>query len=250
MTGAGSAGLAVVLVGPQGPRNIGAVCRVMRNFGYSDLRLVRPACDHRSLAARYAAVRSQDLLDRARVCQGLGEAVADCRLVLGTTRRSGKNRQQCLLPDRLAGMAAGVAGRVALVFGREDNGLSNAELQRCHRLVTIPTDPHFPSMNLAQAVAVCLYETAKARFLPPAVEQREPPAMAGEVEGMYAHMRRVLLAIGYLNPQNPDHILQTYRRIFGRALLSSREVRVLRGLWHAVAVAASRGKAQEHGPSP
>ncbi len=236
-----SSGLAVVLVGPQGPRNIGAVCRVMRNFGYRDLRLVQPACNHRSLAARYAAVRSQDLLDQARVYQSLAAAVADCRLVLGTTRRFGKNRQQCVLPEELATMTATVAGRTALVFGREDNGLTNAELQQCHRFVTIPTDPQLPSMNLAQAVTVCLYETAKARFLPGGVEQQEPPAAAGEVEDMYAHMREVLLAIGYLNPQNPDHILQTYRRIFGRALLSAREVRVLRGLWHAVAVAAKRG---------
>ncbi|HHK60793.1 MAG TPA: RNA methyltransferase, partial [Desulfobacterales bacterium] len=99
-----SSGLAVVLVGPQGPRNIGAVCRVMRNFGYRDLRLVQPACNHRSLAARYAAVRSQDLLDQARVYQSLAAAVADCRLVLGTTRRFGKNRRQCVLPEDLATM--------------------------------------------------------------------------------------------------------------------------------------------------
>ncbi len=233
--------VAVVLVEPQGPRNIGSICRVMRNFGCDDLRLVRPACNHRALSARHMAVRSQDLLEQARLFPTLAQAIADCHLVVGTTRRFGKYRQDCCLPADLPRLLAGIQGRTALVFGREDNGLTNAELQQCHRFLTIPTDPDLPSMNLAQAVTVCLYEIAKDRRPPvspgPGSEQ---PAPASECEAMYAHMQAVLLRIGYLNPQNPDHIMRTYRRLFGRAGLSTRDVRILRGLWNAIDVAVQR----------
>lgn len=227
---------AVVLVEPQGALNIGSVCRVMMNFGYVDLRLVNPRADHLSREARDMAVKAGKLLPRAGLFSSLAEALADCHLSFGTTRRFGKYREDCLLPgqmhDPLARLHPGQ--RTALVFGREDSGLTTAELALCRYFITIPTDPELPSMNLAQAVAVCLYELSTfAPGLPPAEPAREL-ADSRTLEDMYSHMRRTLTRAEYLDPQNPDHILRTFRRLFGRAGLDQREVRILHGLWSRI----------------
>ncbi len=230
---------AVVLVEPQGPRNVGSVCRVMHNFEFDDLRLVAPVCDHLGEEARHMAVRSGHLLEEARVFSTLAEAIGDCQLVFGTTRRFGKYRDDFLYPESVAPLVMEAAGRAALVFGREDNGLTTAELHLCHHFVTIPTSDRLPSMNLAQAVAVCLYQLHRqGRQAPPACRRTLAPVH--ECEAMLDHMQSVLTDIGYLNPQNPDHIMRAWRRIFGRAGLSPRDVRILRGLWSAVEGMISR----------
>ncbi|MEZ4485387.1 MAG: TrmH family RNA methyltransferase [Syntrophotaleaceae bacterium] len=118
------------------------------------------------------------------------------------------------------------------MFGREDKGLTTNELDLCQRLITIPTNDQLPSMNLAQSVVLCLYETAKAQ----AAAQnrgsgRKKLATNKVLESMYGHMRRTLCDIGFLDPQNPDHIMRSLRRILGRSGLNDREVRILRGLW-------------------
>jgi tRNA/rRNA methyltransferase len=214
--------MAVVLVEPQGPLNIGSVCRVMMNFGLSDLRLVNPATDHLVDDARRMAVKATPLLEGARLYASLGEALADCHLAAGTTRRFGKYREDFLHPDDAAAtlLEATFHGRVAWVFGREDKGLTTAELEMCQRFITIPTMDECPSMNLAQARG----KTAG---------QRKVASIASQ-EAMFGHMRSTLLDIGYLDPQNPDHILRSYRRIFSRAGLTDREVRILRGLWSRI----------------
>lgn len=230
------ANLSIVLVEPQGPLNIGSVCRVMMNFGISDLRLVNPEADHLGDDARRMAVKASTLLESAGIYPTLSDALADCCMALGTTRRFGKYREDFLHPDQAAEFLLPLTalGRVALVFGREDKGLLTAELDMCQRLLTIPTDEALPSMNLAQSVALCVYETAKAFHgaLGRGAEENEVMSLAtgAELDGMYGHMRKTLLDIGYLDPQNPDHILHTYRRILGRAGLNSREVRILHGL--------------------
>jgi len=226
--------LCVVLVEPQGALNIGSVCRAMANFGVSRLRLVNPQTDHLGDEARRMAVKAAPLLEHAEIYSDLESALADCRLVLGTTRRFGKYREDFLHPDEAAEflLPTTATGSVALVFGREDKGLHTAELDLCQRFITIPTGEALPSMNLAQAVAVCLYETAKTfgRASGKRTGVRRQ-ASAHQFEAMYRHMRQSLLDVGYLDPQNPDHILHTYRRIFGRAGLNEREVRILHGLF-------------------
>jgi tRNA/rRNA methyltransferase len=229
-----SENVAVVLVEPQGPLNIGSVCRAMMNFGFSDLRLVNPVADHLCDDARRMAVKASALLEGARIFSDLQSALSDCRLAMGTTRRFGKYREDFLHPDDAAKEFASVtfSGRVAWVFGREDKGLETAELDLCQRFVTIPTDDACPSMNLAQSVSICLYETARARAR--AIGKtggRKTFSSLEIVEGMFQHMRSTLTDIGFLDPQNPDHILRSFRRIFGRAGLNDREVRILRGLW-------------------
>ncbi|RME40392.1 MAG: RNA methyltransferase [Deltaproteobacteria bacterium] len=223
----------VVLVEPQGGLNIGSVCRTMANFGLESLRLVNPRVDHLGDEARRMAVKAGGLLERARIFSDLADALEDIHLAIGTTRRFGKYRENLLHPDQAAALALGQEGdaQVAYVFGREEHGLFNEELDQCQRLLTIPTHGPVPSMNLAQAVTVVLYELSRAA----AVHQGLKPsgkklAPGSELEQLYQHMRRTLLDIDYLDPQNPDHILRSFRQIFGRAGLSSREVRILRGL--------------------
>ena len=226
--------ISVVLVEPQGPLNIGSVCRTMMNFGFSDLRLVNPCCAYRGKEARRMAIKADWLMDQAEVYPDLAEALADCHVAMGTTRRFGKYREVFLSPDQASEMAALHAGpgRVALVFGREDKGLLTEELDLCQHFITIPTDEAFASMNLAQAVAVCLYEVNKALSNDGSSPVKPVELCQGqELEAMFQHMRKTLLHIDYSDPLNPDHILRTFRRMFGRAMLSERDVRALQGLW-------------------
>jgi tRNA/rRNA methyltransferase len=226
--------ICVVLVEPRGPRNIGSVCRAMLNFGLNDLRLVNPQTDHLGHDARQMAVSGTTLLEAAKLFSSLEEALADRTLSYGTTRRFGKYREGLIHPDQAARqlLPEAASGRVALVFGREDKGLHTAELDLCQRFVTIPTDERLPSMNLSQAVLVCLYEISKARGEQAQLSHGRKQLASGErVEQMFQHMKQTLTDVGFLNPQNPDHIMRAFRRIFGRSGLNEREVRILQGLW-------------------
>lgn len=230
--------IALVLVEPQGGHNIGSICRVMMNFGFQELRLVNPRVDHLGKEARDMAVTAKKtVLRSARKFKTLEEAIADCHLVIGSTRRLGKYRSEFIGPEQI-GQTCGALGphhKAALVFGREDHGLSTDELSLCDTFIAIDTSPELPSLNLAQAVAICLYELSRHTSwqtpLPPAGPE---PATAESKEKMLQHMRQTLLAAGYLDPLNPDHILRTYRRIFSRAGLDEREVRILHGLWSLI----------------
>ncbi|MBW6508224.1 MAG: RNA methyltransferase [Desulfuromonadales bacterium] len=240
---------AIVLVEPQGAGNIGSVCRAMYNYGAHDLRLVNPQVDHLGREARNMAVKAADLLERATIYSSLPEALADCSLSVGTTRRFGRYREGMLHPDEAANLILTIdsAGVCALVFGREDKGLFTSELDLCQHFVTIPTDARLPSMNLAQAVVVCLYEIYKrAGEIAGQQHGRKKLADNQQLESLYRHMTETLLHIDYLNPQNPDHIMRTYRRIFGRAGLNEREVRILRGMFNQIDIACGK-KTQRQG---
>ncbi len=152
-------------------------------------------------------------------------------------RRFGKYREDLLTPEQSATQALSQPGNgdVAFVFGREDRGLHTNELDLCHAFVTIPTDSDYPSMNLSHAVALFLYELRKQAVKASSLTRvNRIPAHASDVENMFQHMRRTLLAAEYLDPQNPDHILRAFRRMFGRSGLDDREVRILRGLWSRI----------------
>ena len=225
--------IAVVLVEPQGPINIGAVCRTMMNFGISDLRLVNPCPDYLGEDARKMALSALPLLTNARTFDTLAAAIQDCGTSFGTTRRFGRYRKDFLFPEQCGEKAVELSGsnRCALVFGREDSGLYTEELELCQHFVTIPTDEAFASMNLSHAVCLCLYEVSRAmRKNSCPGPKTKPLASSGELEQMLQHMRRTFLDIDYLDPQNPDHLLRTFRRIFGRAGLRERDIRIIRGL--------------------
>jgi tRNA/rRNA methyltransferase len=231
------ANISVILVEPQGPINIGACCRVMKNFGFSDLRLVNPCQGYRSKDARKMALTAKDMLKTAKLYKTLKSALEDCNIAFGTTRRSGKYRSDFITPNKTAEKIHEYDNytKVALVFGREDNGLTTDELKTCQKFVTIPTEDAFASMNLSHAITILLYEINVAtRINDNSIASRSKMdkgiANGKELEQMYAHMRETLIEIEYLDPQNPDHLLKSYRKIFGRAELTSRDVRIIRGL--------------------
>ena len=242
----------VVLVAPQGGLNIGSVARAMANFGFSDLRLVNPEVDHLGNDARLMAVKAATILEEASIYPDLPAALADCHLAFGTTRRFGKYREDFLGPNEIFEASAPYVsqGRIALVFGREDRGLLTEEIDLCQRFVTIPTRDELPSMNLAQAVSLCLYETATGSSDKAHNPGRIRLASGETLESMYQHMRQTLLDIDYLDQQNPDHILHTFRRIFGRAKLNDREVRILRGMLRSIdwTEADRRSRIEENKP--
>ncbi len=229
--------LTVVMVEPQGGLNVGSVCRAMLNFGITDLRLVNPQIDHLGHDARLMAVKAVTVLESARVFNTLEDALVGCVQSFGTTRRFGRYREGLLHPSEAAIRLVPIALRdpVALVFGREDRGLFTSELDLCQHFITIPTSEGLPSMNLAQAVSLCLYEVSKAKTeFAGRVVKHKKLASSENLESMYQHMRQSLLDIGYLDPQNPDHILRSFRRIFNRSELNDREVRILRGLFNQI----------------
>jgi len=227
-----AAAFSLVLVEPKTAANMGAVARVMKNFGFATLRLVAPRADHLSAAARNLAVSAVDLLEQAQVYDSLDEALADRHFSLGTSRRGGKYRSEFLLPAQAAEAVASRASlRTALVFGREESGLTTAELDLCQGLVTIPTHAALPSMNLAQAVAVCLYELSLRADKPATASGTgRQPACGASLAGMFSHMRRTLLAADFLDPQNPDHLLRDFRRILAHQGMDERDVRIVRAL--------------------
>jgi tRNA/rRNA methyltransferase len=229
--------ISIVLVEPQGPINVGSVCRCMMNFGCSDLRLVNPCPAYRSLDARRMALKAESILLHAPVFQSLQEAIAGCHLAFGTTRRFGKYREDFLTPEQAAShaLAQSSGSRVAFVFGREDRGLHTSELDLCQFFITIPTDNAYPSMNLSHAVSLMLYELRKGAVdVANTSNSGQVPASAADVENMFQHMRRTLLSVEYLDHQNPDHVLRAFRRLFGRTGLNDREVRILQGLWSRI----------------
>ena len=232
------ANLRIVIVRPQYSGNVGAVARAMRNMGVGDLALVNPARWSRP-EAETMAVHARDLLETMQVHTSLRAALADCGLVVGTTCRPGLYRDDARTPRSFAPalVAAAVENKVALVFGPEDSGLSNDDLRCCHRLIAIPTDPAYSSLNVAQAVLLCCYEAflAAQECLPPASRLL---AVAEQQELMYEKLKRALLQIGFLHGDNPEHIMFALRRILGRAGLEERDVRILLGMarqieWYA-----------------
>jgi tRNA/rRNA methyltransferase len=187
-------------------------------------------------------VHASDVLERAKLSVSLREAVADCSWVVGTTCRPGPYRSRTLSPREAAPEILSVctASRVALVFGPEDHGLSNDELKLCHELVTIPADSAYPSLNLAQAVLVCLYELFVARH--PSRSSSPTPATSDRLERMYRNLGHALVRIGFLHGANPEHIMFTVRRIFGRARLDEREVAIWLGIARQIEWFAEEGR--------
>src|SRR5438067_663977 len=197
-------GCRIVLVRTHYPGNLGATARVMGNFGLTDLVLVDPVASVHSLEARRMARQGLSVLDSARVVPELGDAVADCVFTLATSgladgvvRETFAGTPEQKLPELLAAMAS---GPVALVFGPEPHGLSNAEITRCHGLVHIPVEPSAPALNLAQAVAICCYElhTQYARVATTRSGASAEAAPFADQERMFAHLREALEAAGYL----------------------------------------------------
>jgi TrmH family RNA methyltransferase len=229
--------ISVILVATRNPLNIGAAARAMANFGVGDLRVVNPY----EVAFREAvsAVGGAHVLQTARVFESVAAAVADCSLVIGT---SAAQRRELLLPvERLqTGVAQirGHRGRVALLVGSEKFGLSNEDMSFCHALISIPTDPETPSMNLGQAVAVCLYEIRRLEADPgvrPSARDTPSDAIPGaDAERLTQMMLEVLEHSGYTNRITANSTEQKIRRWIRRLRLSRRDAPLLLGILRQV----------------
>ena len=229
--------IAIVLVEPRSPGNIGMVCRAMKNMGLSRLRIVA-GCPHIHPEAEMFAVSARDLLDAAERYDTLSEALADTSISIATTRRTGKYRQELLHPPQVAALLSdSKEGLKAIVFGREDHGLSTDEIALCSHQATIPSSSSLGSLNLSQAVMVFAYEVFNSIESSPVREGREP-ASSSELEPLFSQMEETLLKIGFLNPQNPSHMMRSLRRLIFRAAPDSREVSILRGMFSQVDWAA------------
>lgn len=233
--------LRVIMVRPRGSGNIGSVARAMKNVGAKELAIVGTARTQ-SFWAKAMAVHGRDILGEARCYESIRAAIADCTLVVGTTCRAGLYRSHCQTPREVAPaiVAAARKDKVALLFGPEDHGLSNKDLEHCQQLITIPSHPEYQSLNVAQAAVICLYEFYLAS-LAPAENSGIERAQAEDIERLFDIMRNSLLKIGFLDSENPDHMLLAFRRIFGRNGLEAKDVRILTGMFRQIEWYANQG---------
>ncbi len=234
----------IVLVGPLYGGNIGSVCRAMDNMGFCDLVLVAPRETVDWDEARMMACHASDILDSRTAVPSMADAVSDCSFVFGTTCRSGLYRQHVKSPREWVGKAleGAHAGRIALVFGREDNGLSNEELALCTHLIRIPTATRNPSLNMAQAAAICLYElfVGSGAYEPP--REKSPEASSELRERMFTIWRKALLDIGFMEEDKADHMMLALRRILARGPLTEDDVRILMGMAKQATWAGEKAK--------
>jgi tRNA (cytidine32/uridine32-2'-O)-methyltransferase len=245
----------IVLVNPSHPGNIGSAARAMKTMGFSSLYLVEPKLFPHD-KAREMASYALDVLQQATVVDTLDEAIADCSFVVGTSARMRTIPWPLLAPREVAERIVTEAPttQIAILFGREQNGLTNDELTRCHFHVHIPTSSEYTSLNLAAAVQVLAYELratalAQETLLKAAPENEQPVAILGpesedhwdyrrataeEMEGFYGHLQKTLVGIDFLDPSAPRKLMTRLRRLFNRARPDMMEVNILRGMLSAV----------------
>ena len=221
----------IVLCRPIYGGNIGSVCRVMANMGLSDLALVAPAEIDWNEASKMACA-AQAILESRKTSETIAQAAADCVLVVGATARMGLYRQHAATPREAAPpiLASAGNGKVALVFGPEDNGLDNIELAACNRLIQIPSSAKYRSLNLSHAVMICAYELfiATGTFEP--LGEKSTEATAKMKEHMFTMWEQTLLEIGFMEPDKAHHMMLGLRRIFSRGQLTEDDVRILMGI--------------------
>jgi len=222
--------IAIVLHRPRIPENIGAVARAMRNMGLERLTVVAPENFDSKRALMMSTHVAADIVENMTVSRDLKSALSVFGYVVGTTARLGRQRQVIQSPRKLAKHLVPISAQnqIAILFGPEDKGLSNADIRFCHALVNIPT-AEFSSLNLAQAVMILCYELFLARKQE---GQIQSPRLATrhELDGMYAQLKEILVRISFINPENPDYWMNNLRRFFTRLQLRAREVRIIRGI--------------------
>ena len=223
--------ITIVLNKPKYPGNVGSVARCARNMGIEKIFVVgnrdlAPE-EMKQLATHFAA----GIVDRIQHFDELAEALARFGYIVGTTSRRGSARGPVVSPREMAAHIVDISqeNEVALLIGPEDTGLSNDDLRFCHLLVTIPTSKHNKSINLSHAAMILCYEIFVARM--EAMEAFTPRlAQSEELEGMYDHMKALLMKIGFLNPENPEFWMMHIRRFLSRTSLLSKEVKIIRGI--------------------
>jgi RNA methyltransferase, TrmH family, group 1 len=234
----------IILVEPQLGENIGAAARAMANFGLADLRLVTPRDGWPNERAVATASRATHVIDAVRVFPGVAEAIADLSFVYATTARDRDVTKRVRGPVEAAAamrQIEGQGGRAGILFGRERWGLENDEISLADEILTLPVDPEFASLNIAQAVLVIAYEWRKAGFaevdggIPFRMPERSLPATKGEVAGFFEHLEGALDVAGFFRPaEKRPTMVRNLRAIFQKADLNAQEVRTLRGVVSAL----------------
>ena len=233
----------IVLVRPQLGQNIGKAARAMLNFALTEMRLVAPRDGWPNPDAGPAASGADVVLERARVFESVQDAIADCSLVFASTVRRRDLVMPVLAPEQMADQIHASTERTAILFGAERSGLETEEVALANAIVTVPINPKFASLNLAQAVILLAYEWSKRADLaiPPAKEL-EPLAEHGEIEGLIGQLNEELDAKGYFHPPSRTQATKnTLRTIFTKTGWSSREVKAVRGV-----IRALTGPARKH----
>lgn len=235
----------IVLVNTTHPGNIGGVARAMKNMGLDDLCLVSPK-EFPSEVADARASGALDILENARVVSGLEEALADCQLAVGTSARERHIPWPLVNPREMASIVVPSPQKTAIVFGREDRGLTNEELQLCHHHVNIPSVEGFSSLNIAAAVQVIAYELRMEQLKLESDQAGggDRPSWGtdwdieladhAELERLFDHLEETLIKIEFLDPENPRQLMPRMRRLLMRAVPDKVEVNVLRGVLKAV----------------
>jgi tRNA/rRNA methyltransferase len=223
--------ITIVLNKPKYPGNVGSVARCARNMGIENITVVGNKDlaleEMKQMATHFAA----GIVDRIQHFDGLDDALARFHYIVGTTSRRGSARGPVVSPREMAARIVDISqeNAVALLIGPEDTGLSNDDLRFCHMLVTIPTSKNNKSINLSHAAMILCYEIFVANMEP--MEAFTPRlALSAEIEGMYDHMKGLLMKIGFLNPENPEFWMMHIRRFLSRTNLLSKEVKIIRGI--------------------
>jgi tRNA/rRNA methyltransferase len=230
--------IVIILTGTKYPGNIGSAARAMFNMGLSRLVLAAPQCAINEESYRMAKA-GKAVLDSAKICRSMKSALRGIRLLIGTTGKSGGYRAPAQAPRFLIPriLERATQQKAGILFGPEDTGLVDEDLQLCQLLIRIPTHGKASSVNLAQAVMIVSYELLLGS-LDPAPDRVPKLASLEQVEAMYAQLEKALLEIGFLQPQNAMHMMFALRKILGRAGLEPADVNILRGIarqigWHA-----------------
>lgn len=231
----------IVLVEPAGALNIGSISRVMKNMGLTQLVVVNPQCEVYGEEASRMAVHAIDLLQTARIVPDLPTALQGCTRVIATTARNRAIPTQLETPRQALPWLVESTQPTALLFGREDSGLTNAELKYAGRYVSIPVGSEYSSLNIAQAVGVCAYELQiAASNIATSLPNPQPHSPELDIapvellEGYYQQLEVLLLEIGYLFPHTAAHRMEKLRRLYNRSQLSHNEVALLRGMLRQV----------------
>ncbi|HEY6137067.1 MAG TPA: RNA methyltransferase [Thermoanaerobaculia bacterium] len=220
----------IVLVEPREAGNVGAAARAMKNFGFTDLWIAGAGEERTDDVSSWWAVGANDVVLSATRVATLDEALADCHLTVATTAVRERNVLEQLTPHEVAELAAETLGdehRLGLVFGRERWGLSGREIALCQRTASIPTWPEFPTMNLAQSVAIFCYELGRGLRAKPGEKDPAPHQL---IQHLHAHARALFNEVGYFGDKSPDRMCAELQALAARAKLSTREASLLLSL--------------------
>ncbi len=233
----------IVLVRPQLGQNIGKAARAMLNFGLTEMRLVAPRDGWPNPDAGPSASGADVVLERAQLFHSVQDAIANCTIVYASTVRRRDLIMPVVGPDQMADAIASSAGRSAILFGPERSGLETEEVALAHAIVTVPINPDFGSLNLAQAVILLAYEWSRgAALAQPTVKDLEPPAPQAELEGLIRHLDADLHAAGYFHPPERTQVTRhMIRTVMSKPGWSSREVKAVRGMIRTLGKPRPRG---------